>query len=174
MKNSEYDRLRSARLPLLLFCLFLSAEMLAQDPTKVEPTHYKLAFENEYVQVVNVHYGPHEKSNLHSHPGGVVVILTAGHLLFTDENGKTQEVFAKPGESRWFPPFKHRVENLGNTSYDAIYIGIKDKRLANEVGLKNGSPEMDERARKLVADALVAAMDEKPVEPETTQCRGPN
>lgn len=138
--------------------VLLSCDMaLAQDPTKVEPTHYKLAFENEYVQVVNVHYGPHEKSSLHSHPGGVVVILTAGHLLFTDENGKTLEVFAKPGESRWFPPFKHRVENLGNTSYNAIYIGIKDKRLANEVGLKNGSPEMDERARKLVAEALVTA-----------------
>jgi beta-alanine degradation protein BauB len=140
---------------LVLLCCDMA---LAQDPTKVEPAHYKLAFENEYVQVVNVHYGPHEKSSLHSHPGGVVVILTAGHLLFTDENGKTQEVFAKPGESRWFPPFKHRVENLGNTSYNAIYIGIKDKRLANEVGLKNGSPEMDERARKLVAEALVAAM----------------
>ena len=88
---------------------------LAQDPTKVEPTHYKLAFENEYVQVVNVHYGPHEKSGLHAHIGGVVVVLTAGHLRFTDENGKTQEVFAKPGDPRWFPPFKHRVENLGDT-----------------------------------------------------------
>src|SRR5216683_694493 len=42
-------------------CLALGAT-LAQDPTKVEPTHYKLAFENEWVQVVNIHYGPHEKS----------------------------------------------------------------------------------------------------------------
>jgi quercetin dioxygenase-like cupin family protein len=98
---------------------------VAQDPTKVEPSHYKLAFENESVQVVNVHYGPHEKSVLHAHPGGVVVVLTEGHLRFTDEHGKMQEVFAKPGESRWFPPFKHRVENLGDTAYNAVYIGIK-------------------------------------------------
>jgi beta-alanine degradation protein BauB len=141
-----------------LLVLFFSAVALAQDPTKVEPTHYKLAFENEYVQVVNVHYGPHEKSILHSHPGGVVVVLTEGHLRFTDEYGKTQEVFAKPGESRWFPPFKHRVENLGETSYSAVYIGIKSKHLASHASLKAGPSEMDEQTKKLVADALLAAM----------------
>jgi quercetin dioxygenase-like cupin family protein len=131
---------------------------LAQDPTKVEPTHYSLAFENEYVQVVNVHYGPHEKSGLHAHIGGVVVVLTAGHLRFTDENGKTKEVFAKPGEARWYPPFKHKVENLGDTTYNAVYIGIKSKHLANEASLKTGSSEMDEQTKKLVADLLLAAM----------------
>lgn len=143
---------------VVLLVLFFCAVALAQDPTKVEPTHYKLAFENEYVQVVDVHYGPHEKSSLHAHPGGVVVILTAGHLRFTDENGKTQEVFAKAGESRWFPPFKHRVENLGGTTYNAVYIGIKNKRLNDEVSLKTGPSEMDERTKKLVAEALLAAM----------------
>ncbi len=141
-----------------LLVLFFCAVAFAQDPTKVEPTHYKLAFENEYVQVVSVHYGPHEKSSLHAHPGGVVVVLTAGHLKFTDENGKTQEVFAKPGESRWFPPFKHKVENLGATAYNAVYIGIKNKHLNEEVSLRAGPSEMDEQTKKLVAEALVAAM----------------
>ena len=86
----------------------------AQDPTKVEPTHYKLQFENDRVQVVNVHYGPHEKSQMHDHPGGVVVVITGGHLKFTDQNGKITEVYSKAGESRWFPPFKHKVENVGD------------------------------------------------------------
>jgi hypothetical protein len=45
--------------------------------------------------------------------------------LFTDENGKSREVFSKPGEARWFPPFKHKVENLGDTTYSAVYVGIK-------------------------------------------------
>jgi quercetin dioxygenase-like cupin family protein len=135
--------------------LFFCAAAFAQDPTKVEPTHYKLAFENEYVQVVNVHYGPHEKSNLHSHPGGVVVILTAGHLRFTDEKGETKEVFAKPGEARWFPPFKHKVENVGATPYSAVYIGIKNKKLASEAVL-NGASGMDEQTKKLVALALMS------------------
>jgi len=92
---------------------------------------------------------------LHAHPGGVVVVLTEGHLRFTDEHGKTQEVYAKPGESRWFPPFKHQVENLGNTSYNAVYIGIK-RRVNTQAGL-NEPPLTEEQTRKLIAEALLAA-----------------
>lgn len=139
---------------VLFLCSFLGA-LLAQNPTKVEPTHYRLAFENDTVEVVNVHYGPHEKSSLHAHPGGVVVVLTEGHLRFTDEHGKTQEVYAKPGESRWFPPFKHQVENLGDTSYSAVYIGIK-RHVGNQAGL-NETPLTDEQTKKLIAEALFAA-----------------
>jgi quercetin dioxygenase-like cupin family protein len=154
MRKTPYGRLFFTT---LLFA-FLCAAACAQDPLKVEPSHYKLAFENEYVQVVNVHYGPHEKSSLHAHMGGVVVVLTAGHLQFMDENGKTHEVFAKAGEARWYPPFKHKVENLGDSSYNAVYIGIKNKHLATEISRNAGKPQMDEQTQKLVAEALVAAM----------------
>ena len=103
------------------------ATAAAQDPTVVEPTHYKLAFENDQVQVVDVHYGPHEKSKMHDHPGGVVVYVTEGHLKFVDQDGKVKEVYAKAGEARFFPPFKHRVENLEDKPFDAVYIGLKNK-----------------------------------------------
>lgn len=112
---------------LMLFLYLAVACALCQDATKAEPKHYKLAFENESVQVVDVHYGPHEKSGMHDHPGGVVVYIAAGHLRFTDQNGTVRDVYAKAGESRWFPPFKHRVENLGDQSFDAGYVGVKSK-----------------------------------------------
>lgn len=131
----------------------LASLALAQDPTKVEPKHYKLDFENDRVQVVSVHYGPHEKSALHDHPGGVVVILTEAHLRFTDENGKVREVFSKPGEARWYPPFKHRVENVGDTPYDAVYVGLKSKMAANSAP----DPATLEEAKKIVAESLLAA-----------------
>lgn len=123
-----------------------------QDPTKVEPKHYHLDFENDRVQVVSVHYGPHEKSALHDHPGGVVVILTEAHLRFTDENGKTRDVFSKPGEARWYPPFKHKVENLGDTAYDAVYVGIKGKTMAAH-GTSDPA-KMEEEAQRIVAELL--------------------
>ena len=119
----------------------------AQDPTKVEPSHYHLDFENDRVQVVSVHYGPHEKSAMHDHPGGVVVVITAGHLQFTDPDGKVHEVFAKPGEARWFPPFRHRVENVGDTPYNAVYVGIKGKLSREAVGPGG----LDEETRRMVA-----------------------
>jgi quercetin dioxygenase-like cupin family protein len=142
----------------VLYACFLTSSALAQDPTKVEPKHYQLAFENEFVQVVNVHYGPHEKSTLHSHPGGVVVVLTAGHLKFTDEKGKTQEVYAKPGECRWFPAFRHRVENLGDTDYKARYIGIKNQARDTRNTPNTAQPPMNAENEKLMQEYISAAM----------------
>ena len=131
-----------------MLCRFLCAATLclmvniaaAQDPTKAEPKHYKLHFENEHVVVIDIHYGPRERSELHEHPGGVVVNLTAGHLKFTDQNGKVQEVYAKAGESRWFPPVKHKVENLGDETYNAVYIAIKGKSSAAATHHPQSSP----------------------------------
>ena len=142
-----------------VFVCLISVFSRAQDPTKVEPKHYKLDFENDRVQVVSVHYGPHEKSGLHEHPGGVVVILTEAHLRFTDENGKVREVFSKPGEARWYPPFKHRVENLGDTAYDAVYVGVKGK-LAAANDSDDPTKGMDDETKKIVA-ALVSAAGQR-------------
>jgi quercetin dioxygenase-like cupin family protein len=130
--------------------LTLSGKSLAQDPTKVAPTHYKLDFENEHVQVVSVHYGAHEKSALHEHPGGVVVVITGGHLKFTDDKGKVTEVFAKPGEARWFNPFKHTVENVGDSAYNAVYIGIRSK--TNTITRNDGDLLTPDQLQALLAD----------------------
>jgi beta-alanine degradation protein BauB len=128
---------------------------LAQDATKAEPKHYKLAFENDKVQVVYIHYGAHEKSREHSHPQGVVVNITGAHLLFTDQSGKTQEVYAKPGEARWFPPFRHTVENLGETDYSGVYIGVKGA--ASTSGGGSNPPEPDKQTVAILAAYLSAA-----------------
>jgi beta-alanine degradation protein BauB len=153
-------RMSSRPFWILVFSVFTIKGALAQDAFKVEPTHYKLDFENETVQVVNVHYGPHEKSSLHSHPGGVVVTLTAGHLKFTDEHGKVREAHSMAGEARWFPPFKHSVENLGDSPYNAIYIGIKTEQRSGLSGPAQGKSVkhvLDSKAASLVARALMTA-----------------
>ncbi|MGO9088976.1 MAG: hypothetical protein ACLQBK_27545 [Candidatus Sulfotelmatobacter sp.] len=149
--------MRSKLVSALAFVCVATAVVLAQDPTKVEPKHYKLDFENEHVQVISVHYGPHEKSVLHEHPGGVVVALTAAHLRFTDENGKTREVYSKPGETRWYPPFKHMVENLGDTTYDAVYVGVKSG-VSVSVSSNASPATMDEETRRIVAELLLASV----------------
>lgn len=144
-----------------LFCVgaivcLATAFVRAQDPTRVEPRHYKLDFENDKVQVVTVHYGPHEKSALHDHPGGVVVSLTEAHLRFIDENGKVREVYSKPGEARWYPPLKHRVENLGDTAYEGVYIGVKSKVAASNDGPGNITA-VNAEAKKIFAEYLLSA-----------------
>ena len=137
-------------------CLVVSVG-LAQDPTKVEPKHYKLDFENERVQVVSVHYGPHEKSALHEHPGGVVVSVSEGHLRFTDEAGKTREVYAKSGEVRWYATFKHRVENLSDTSYDAVYIGVKGKLATASASSRDSTTAVDDETKRIITQYVLAS-----------------
>ena len=137
-----------------LVCL-ATAFAVGQDPTKVEPKHYKVDFENEQVRVVSVTYGPHEKSALHDHPGGVSVSITEAHLRFTDENGRIREVFSKAGEARWYPPFKHRVENLGDTTYHGVYIELKKMNTGSNRST-DPATAMDEETQRIVA-ALVAA-----------------
>ncbi len=145
---------------LKIFCMLILAASLeantsfVQDPTKAESAHYKLAFENEHVQVINIHYGPHEKSNMHQHPAGVVVNLTNGHLRLTDQKGVSQDVSAIHGESRWFPALKHKVENLSETSYDAVYIGVKGN--ATAFSSKLGGPREDGAIDKTVLALLLA------------------
>ena len=135
-----------------MVCLAVGAGW-TQDPTKVVPKHYKLDFENDRVQVVAVHYGPHEKSAMHEHPGGVVVVITGGHLKFTDENGKVKDVFAKPGEARWFAPFKHTVENVGDTAYNAVYVGVKGSK---DVVSKSTPTAEETEVLKAMAQSIAA------------------
>lgn len=140
----------------MAFASLVISLALAQDATRAEPKHYKLAFENDKVQVVYIQYGPHEKSKLHSHPQGVVVNISAAHLLFTDESGKIQEVYSSPGEARWFPPFRHTVENLGDTQYSGVYIGIKNGAFAGK-NLERGTPRLDGQTARILATYLSGA-----------------
>jgi beta-alanine degradation protein BauB len=110
---------------LALVCLCAMACAQAQDPTKAAPAQYTHGPENKYIKVVYIHYAPHSKSPMHEHPAGVVVNVSDGHLRFTEADGKTHEISAKRGETRYFAATKHTVENLADTAYDGVYIEIK-------------------------------------------------
>jgi hypothetical protein len=83
---------------VLGFCL--APILSAQDAVKVDPKHYTVVTENEQVRVLKVHYGPHEKSIMHSHPATVAVFLTDAKGQFSFPDGKTQAFDAKAGESQ--------------------------------------------------------------------------
>ena len=111
-----------------VFLVALSAR--AQDPVKVDPQHYKVESENSQVRVLRIHYGPHEKSVMHEHPAGVAVFLTDQHGKFTFPDGKTQDVSAKAGETRWIPGGKHLPESLSDKPFDLILVELKAKPAA--------------------------------------------
>jgi quercetin dioxygenase-like cupin family protein len=102
-----------------------TAPAYAQDAAAVDPKHYKVEMENEQVRVLRIHYGPGEKSVMHSHPASVAVFLTEGKVKFTTPDGKTQEAGAKSGEVQWEPGGSHLPENVGTKPFDLILVELK-------------------------------------------------
>lgn len=89
------------RLALLaVVCVYLVPVLSAQDPVKVDPKHYSVVSENDRVRILKVHYGPHEKSVMHSHPDSVTVFLSDGKGQFTYPGGKAESFQAKAGETQ--------------------------------------------------------------------------
>src|SRR5947207_14834046 len=82
-----------------------------QDPVKVDPTHYKVEFENKQVRVLRVSYGPGEKSVMHGHPATVAVFLSEGRARFTFPDGKTEERSWTEGQSLFIPAETHAGES---------------------------------------------------------------
>ncbi len=105
--------------------LLLALPALAQDPTEVDSKHYKVVFENNQVRVLRITYGPHEKSVMHEHPGGVVVFLTDSRVKMTFPDGKTEESSGKAGEAIWVKGETHLPENLSDEPLELILVEMK-------------------------------------------------
>ena len=109
----------------LAFLLFTNTAD-AQDATVVDPEHYTVEFENDYVRVIRISYGPNEKSVMHDHMAHIAVFLTDGKGTFTYPDGKTEEWDAKTGVSIWSPAGTHLPENSLDAPFELILVEIKN------------------------------------------------
>jgi mannose-6-phosphate isomerase-like protein (cupin superfamily) len=114
-----------AALCAVAVCLSVVRVAVAQDAVKVDPKHYSVISENDQVRVLKAHYGPHEKSVMHSHPNAVVVYLTDGTVKMTTPDGKTSESTKKAGSAMYTPAGTHLPENLGDKETDVIVVELK-------------------------------------------------
>jgi quercetin dioxygenase-like cupin family protein len=99
----------------------------AQDAVKADPKHYSVVSENDQVRILKVHYGPHEKSVMHSHPNTAAVFLTDAKGTFTFPDGKKQDFAVKAGDSQYTPAATHLPENTGDKEMEVIVIELKGK-----------------------------------------------
>src|SRR6476646_7180872 len=108
-------------------CLCSATILSAQDAVKVDPKHYSVVSENDQVRILKIHYGPHEKSVMHSHPATVAVFLTDAKGTFTFPDGKKEDFNIKAGQSQYSAAGTHLPENTGDAAMDAIVIELKGK-----------------------------------------------
>src|SRR5947208_12394272 len=99
----------------------------AQDAVKVDAKHYTVALENDQVRVLKVHYGPGEKSTMHSHPNTVAVFLTDAKGKFTFPDGKSEDFNAKAGDVISNDAKVHLPENTGDKAFDVVVVELKGK-----------------------------------------------
>jgi quercetin dioxygenase-like cupin family protein len=106
-------------------CLCVAPLVSAQDAVKVDPKHYSVVSENDQVRILKVHYGPHEKSVMHSHPATVAVFLTDAKGQFSYPGGKKQDFAVRAGESQYEAATIHLPENTGDAGMDVIVVELK-------------------------------------------------
>ena len=99
--------------------------MAERDAVQADPRHCTVEAEDDRVRVLRVRYGGGDRSVLHSHPAGVAIFLTAGHVRFNDQGGGPQEVQGQAGEVVLMPGTTHQPENLGGQPFEVILVELK-------------------------------------------------
>ena len=129
-------RVRLALYGAVLVCLCLAPIVSAQDAVKVDPQHYTVVSENDQVRILKVHYGPHEKSVMHSHPATVAVFLTDAKGQFAFPDGKKQDVDVKAGQSQYQAATTHLPENTGEKGMEVIVVELKGHAATHHKAVK--------------------------------------
>lgn len=141
-----------------LVALAGTAPTRAQDATTADPAHYEVAFENDQVRVLRIHYGPHEKSVMHSHPAGVVVFLDDLEARFTMPDGETVDQKVAAGTVAWAEAQTHQPENLSETPFEVIQIEMKagGDQAADEAVIRASAPAWADAFNAMDAEKLTA------------------
>ena len=95
------------------------------DPVAIDPGHYAVEFENEKVRVLRIRYGPHEKSEMHSHPPLVGIFLTPHRSRHVLPDGQVLEMEGKPGDVRYLDAIEHAPENSSDAPFELIAVELK-------------------------------------------------
>ncbi|HTA31229.1 MAG TPA: hypothetical protein VK731_12135 [Candidatus Cybelea sp.] len=107
------------------------AKLFPQETTDaviVDPAHYHVAAENQWIRAITLTVGPHEKLKMHKHPatGAVVVYLTDQDMRQYHADGTSRESHYKAGTVRWVEPdAAHQDENLGDKPFRLVRIELK-------------------------------------------------
>jgi quercetin dioxygenase-like cupin family protein len=95
------------------------------DAVIADPKHYQIVDENAEVRIVRAHYGPREKSVMHTHPDLTVISLSEADVRFSFPDGTTEEVHMTPGQAIIMPATTHLPENLSNTPFEVLLVELK-------------------------------------------------
>jgi hypothetical protein len=109
----------------------VTAGVTAQEGIATLPRNYSLQFENAWVKVTAVRYGPNEKLAAHTHtpnPAAYVYLNDGPPVIFAHDGGKAATRPAtKAGAVRIYRGLQevHSVENTGSTPSEFLRVELK-------------------------------------------------
>ena len=95
------------------------------DPIRAAPDTHKLAFENQFVRVLDVHVPPGKTEPRHRHPRGLSVYFTDWDVKVTVDGGQPEVRRRAAGSFAWSDAVVHTVENTGKTEGHILRIELK-------------------------------------------------
>jgi beta-alanine degradation protein BauB len=112
-------------LSIVAVLLSSAGSALAQDPVKVDPTHYTVVFENASVRVLRIDYAPGSKSTMHQHPDSIVIPFATSKVRFATPDGKSTEQELANEAALYTPAGTHSPSNIGTGRVDALLVEFK-------------------------------------------------
>jgi quercetin dioxygenase-like cupin family protein len=95
------------------------------DPVRVAGDTHRLAFENQFVRVLDVHLPPGKVEPRHRHPPGLSVYFTDWEAKVTPDGQPTEVHPRKAGTFAWNEAVIHTVQNAGATEGHILRIELK-------------------------------------------------
>ena len=97
----------------------------ALDPVRVAPDTHKVAFENAFVRVLEVHIPPGSIEPRHRHPHGLTVYLSDWQAKVTVDGKEALVNQRKAGTFAWSEAVIHTVQNVGPLEGHVLRIELK-------------------------------------------------
>ena len=95
------------------------------DPIRVAGDTHKVALDNPFVRVLDVHVPPGKTEPRHRHPHGMSVYFTDWDARVTTDGGSPEVRHRKAGTFAWSEATVHTVENVGPTEGHILRIELK-------------------------------------------------
>jgi quercetin dioxygenase-like cupin family protein len=95
------------------------------DPVRVAGDTHKLAFENAFVRVLDVHLPPGKVEPRHRHPHGMSVYFSDWDAQVQNDGAAPEVHHRQSGTFAWNEATIHTVQNVGKTEGHILRIELK-------------------------------------------------
>jgi quercetin dioxygenase-like cupin family protein len=95
------------------------------DPVRVAGDTHKVALDNTFVRVLDVHLPPGKVEPRHRHPHGLSIYFTDWEAKVTVDGGAPERRARQAGTFAWSEALVHTVENVGKTEGHILRVELK-------------------------------------------------